>query len=70
MQCVQRAERRPRPSPTLAFTDVYGDKQMPARLRRQHDEMRAHVAAHAAHYPITPHGPHIPFQDDPEAKSS
>ena len=48
---LQVAEKRRKPSPTLMFTEVYAE--MPARLRKQHEQMRAHVMKQEEYYPNT-----------------
>ena len=48
---MQVAEKRRKPSPTLMLTEVYAE--MPVRLRKQHEQMRAHVANYAEHYSNT-----------------
>jgi len=53
MEAFKLAESRKKPSPDLLFTDVYD--QLPLHLKKQQQEMSAHVKAYQEHYPLDKH---------------
>ena len=50
MTSFAKAEKVLKPSPAELFNEVYAD--MPASIRKQEEEMKAHVKAYADKYPI------------------
>ncbi|NWT08368.1 ODBA dehydrogenase, partial [Vireo altiloquus] len=50
LEAFEQAEREPKPSPKLLFSDVY--LEMPPRLRRQRAELERHLETYGEHYPL------------------
>ncbi|NXW95859.1 ODBA dehydrogenase, partial [Alopecoenas beccarii] len=50
MEAFERAEREPKPSPQLLFSDVY--REMPPNLRRQRAALERHLQLYGEHYPL------------------
>ncbi|XP_075268643.1 2-oxoisovalerate dehydrogenase subunit alpha, mitochondrial-like, partial [Opisthocomus hoazin] len=50
MEAFEQAERKPKPSLQLLFSDVY--REMPAHLRRQRAALERHLQHYGEHYPL------------------
>lgn len=50
MEAFEQAERKPKPSPSLLFSDVY--QEMPAQLRKQQESLARHLQTYGEHYPL------------------
>lgn len=50
MEAFEQAERKPKPSPSLLFSDVY--QEMPAQLRKQQEALARHLQTYGEHYPL------------------
>jgi 2-oxoisovalerate dehydrogenase E1 component alpha subunit len=50
LQCLERAERKPKPDIEELFNDVYAGPGLPPHLARQREELLEHMAQHPAHY--------------------
>ncbi|KAM6288797.1 2-oxoisovalerate dehydrogenase subunit alpha, mitochondrial [Aegotheles albertisi] len=50
MEAFEQAERKPKPSPQLLFSDVY--REMPPHLRRQRAALERHLQHYGEHYPL------------------
>lgn len=50
MEAFEQAERKPKPSVSLLFSDVY--QEMPAQLRKQQEALTRHLQTYGEHYPL------------------
>ncbi|XP_053908853.1 2-oxoisovalerate dehydrogenase subunit alpha, mitochondrial isoform X2 [Cuculus canorus] len=50
MEAFEEAERKPKPSPQLLFSDVY--RELPPHLRRQRAALERHLQLYGEHYPL------------------
>lgn len=50
MEAFEQAERKPKPSPSLLFSDVY--QEMPTQLRKQQEALARHLQTYGEHYPL------------------
>jgi hypothetical protein len=50
LQCLERAERKPKPDIEELFNDVYAGPGLPPHLARQREELLEHMAQHPAYY--------------------
>ncbi|NXE17363.1 ODBA dehydrogenase, partial [Lophotis ruficrista] len=50
MEAFEQAERKPKPSLRLLFSDVY--REMPPHLRRQQEALEQHLQHYGEHYPL------------------
>ncbi|NWI98901.1 ODBA dehydrogenase, partial [Crypturellus undulatus] len=50
MEAFEEAERKPKPSPRLLFSDVY--EEMPPHLQRQQAALARHLRRYGEHYPL------------------
>lgn len=50
MEAFEQAERKPKPSPYLLFSDVY--QEMPTQLRKQQESLARHLQTYGEHYPL------------------
>ncbi|NWH83043.1 ODBA dehydrogenase, partial [Piaya cayana] len=50
MEAFEEAERKPKPSPRLLFSDVY--QELPPHLRRQREALERHLQLYGEHYPL------------------
>ncbi|NXP83459.1 ODBA dehydrogenase, partial [Ramphastos sulfuratus] len=48
MEAFEAAERKPKPSPQLLFSDVY--REMTPNLRRQQAQLERHLQRYGEHY--------------------